>query len=202
MVRPLCDSENDTSGRASAMRRTTSAQWPYSVCSDFKNLRRAGVLKYRSCTSTVVPCAPDEGETLPLCEPTISQAWAASIVREVRVTAATEAMEASASPRKPRVPTFSRSLREAIFEVAWRARASGNCSLSMPRPLSVMAMRFTPPSSRRTVICVAPESSAFSSSSLTTADGRSTTSPAAICEISWSGRAWIGRWGVMGAFMP
>jgi hypothetical protein len=44
-----------TSGRANAMRRTTSAQWPNSVCSDLRNLRRAGVLKYRSCTSTVVP---------------------------------------------------------------------------------------------------------------------------------------------------
>jgi hypothetical protein len=63
-----------TSGRASAMRRTTSAQWPYSVCSDFRNLRRAGVLKYRSCTSIVVPNAPDDGATVPRCEPTISQA--------------------------------------------------------------------------------------------------------------------------------
>ena len=115
MVRPLCDSENDTSGRASAMRRTTSAQWPYSVCSDLRNLRRAGVLKYRSCTSTVVPCAPDDGVTVPLCEPTISQAWAASAVREVTVTAATEAIDASASPRKPRVPTFSRSCKRRDF---------------------------------------------------------------------------------------
>ena len=33
MVRPLCDSENDTSGRASAMRRTTSAQYTsLSIC--------------------------------------------------------------------------------------------------------------------------------------------------------------------------
>jgi hypothetical protein len=56
------------------MRRTTSAQWPYSVCSDFRNLRRAGVLKYRSCTSMVVPRAPDDGATVPWCEPTISQA--------------------------------------------------------------------------------------------------------------------------------
>jgi hypothetical protein len=91
------------------------------------------------------------------------------------------------------------------LEVAWRASASGICSGGMPRPLSVMAMRFTPPSSSRTVICVAPASSAFSSSSLTTADGRSTTSPAAIWEISWSGRAWIGRGvraEVSGAFIP
>jgi hypothetical protein len=71
----------------------------------------------------------------------------------------------------------------------------------MPRPLSVIAMRLTPPSSSRTVICVEPASSAFSSSSLTTADGRSTTSPAAICEMSWSGSCWIGRWVETGAFI-
>ncbi len=184
MVRPLCDSEKATSGRARAMRLTTSAQWPYSVCSDLRNLRRAGVLKYRSWTSMVVPQAPDEGATVPRCEPTISQAWGASAVREVTATAATAAIEASASPRKPSVATFSRSVRDAILEVAWRASASGSCSGAMPRPLSVMAMRLTPPSSSRTVIWVAPASSAFSSSSLTTAEGRSTTSPAAICEIS------------------
>src|SRR5450830_1410796 len=70
----------------------------------------------------------------------------------------------------------------------------------MPRPLSVIAMRLTPPSSSRTVICVPPASSAFSSNSLTTAEGRSTTSPAAIWEISWSGRAQMGR-GARGAFI-
>jgi hypothetical protein len=55
---------------------------------------------------------------------------------------------------------------------------------------------------QRIVICVAPASSAFSSSSLTTAEGRSTTSPAAICEISWSFSCWMGRWVGTGAFMP
>jgi len=121
---------------------------------------------------------------VPRCEPTISQACGAPAVREVIDTAATEAIEASASPRKPSVFTFSRSVSEAIFEVAWRASASGSSSGGMPLPLSVMAMRLTPPSSRRTVTWVAPASSAFSSSSFTTAEGRSTTSPAAICEMS------------------
>jgi hypothetical protein len=41
-------------------------------------------------------------------------------------------------------------------------------------------MRSLPPPARSTSICVAPESSAFSSSSFSAAAGRSTTSPAAI----------------------
>ena len=71
--------------------------------------------------------------------------------------------------------------------MSWRASASGICAGAMPQPLSAMAMRFTPPASSRIVSCVAPASSAFSSNSLTTAEGRSITSPAAICEINWSG---------------
>ena len=38
---------------------------------------------------------------------------------------------------------------------------------------------------------VAPASRAFSTSSLTTEDGRSTTSPAAICDTRRSGRIWM-----------
>ncbi len=49
-------------------------------------------------------------------------------------------------------------------------------------------MRRFPPASRSTSTEVAPASSAFSSSSLTTAAGRSTTSPAAIWLARWSGR--------------
>jgi hypothetical protein len=45
-------------------------------------------------------------------------------------------MDASASPRKPSDSTLSRSVSVAIFDVAWRASASGSSSGGMPRPLS------------------------------------------------------------------
>ena len=56
-LRPLCCSVKATSGRDSAMRLKASSQWANSVASDFRNLRRAGVLKYSSRISTLVPCA-------------------------------------------------------------------------------------------------------------------------------------------------
>ena len=55
--RPSCHSANSTSGRASAWRRNASVQCASSVASLFRNLRRAGVLKNSSLTSTVVPRA-------------------------------------------------------------------------------------------------------------------------------------------------
>jgi hypothetical protein len=45
----------------------------------------------------------------------------------------------------------------------------------MPAPSSVTSMRSMPPASRATVMRVAPASSAFSTSSLTAAAGRSMT---------------------------
>jgi hypothetical protein len=52
---PSCQTAKPTSGRASAWRRTASTQCASSVASLFRNLRRAGVLKNSSLTSTVVP---------------------------------------------------------------------------------------------------------------------------------------------------
>ena len=75
-----------------------------------------------------------------------------------------------------------------ILLVAWRASASNNSSRAMPQPLSVMRMRLMPPCSRSTRISVAPASRLFSSNSFNAAAGRSTTSPAAIWEMSKSGR--------------
>ncbi len=63
----------------------------------------------------------------------------------------------------------------------------------MPAPLSSTAIRRTPPACKRTVICVAPASSALSSSSRTTAAGRSMTSPAAIWLINSSGKSAMAR---------
>src|ERR1019366_3925122 len=55
-------------------------------------------------------------------------------------------------------------------------------------PSSAMRIRRRPPASTSTRRSVAPASSEFSSSSLTTEAGRSTTSPAAIWLATWSGR--------------
>src|SRR3981189_3468790 len=102
-------------------------------------------------------------------------------------TRATEATLASASPRKPSERTCSRSCREAILLVAWRANAIGKSSLSMPRPLATTRSCFTPPWTSATPISVAPASRLFSRSSFSTDAGRSTTSPAAIWLMSVSG---------------
>ncbi len=64
----------------------------------------------------------------------------------------------------------------------------------IPMPSSLTRMRRRPPSSTSSSIAVAPASSAFSTSSLTTDAGRSTTSPAAI----WSATA-LGRTAMRGA---
>ncbi len=191
---PLCSTEIATSGRASAARRIISRQWPNSVCSLFRNLRRAGVLKYSSRTSIVVPTEPAAGDSTPVCA-SIFIACAASAVRLVIDISATDAIDASASPRKPSVATASSSSSERILLVAWRISASASSSGGIPQPSSVIEMRLTPPSSSTMRSVVAPASIAFSSNSLTTDAGRSTTSPAAIWLISWSGRGWIARSG-------
>jgi hypothetical protein len=92
----------------------------------------------------------------------------------------TELMLARASPRNPRLVIFSKSVSSIILLVAWRLSAKARSSLYMPQPLSLTRISFTPPCS--TSICnrVAPASRLFSSSSLITDAGRSTTSPAAI----------------------
>jgi len=188
-TRVLCVRVKATSGRDSAMRRTTSAQWAYSVASDLRNLRRAGVLKNRSATVTVVPPARAAGLTGPGAAPSASirLAWASPRLRLARLTRATEAMLASASPRKPRLATRSRSSSAPILLVAWRASASGSSSAEMPAPSSCTASSLAPPCSSLTSMREAPASRLFSISSLSAEAGRSTTSPAAICEISRSG---------------
>ncbi len=181
-TRPLCFSVNATSGRASAMRRNTSLQWPNSVASVRRNLRRAGVWKYRSDTCTVVPCARAAGSTGEWSGPSARSRWAflASAVRDVSASRDTDAIDASASPRNPIEATASSSSSVAILLVAWRASARVSSSAGMPAPSSSTCTRFAPPSSSVTVTAVAPASRLFSSSSFSTEAGRSTTSPAAI----------------------
>ena len=198
-VRPAWVRLKATAGWAAAIRSSWVTQWPSSVASERRNLRRAGVLKNRSATSTRVPVAP-AAAWIARSPPSASmvQALSACAVREVMLTAATEAIEASASPRKPSEPTASRSASEAILLVACRASASGSSARGMPPPSSVTTMRLMPPPSSRTSIRVAPASSAFSTSSLTTEAGRSTTSPAAIWLTSRSGSAAMRRGGGAG----
>mmetsp|Transcript_65226 Transcript_65226/g.154022 ORF Transcript_65226/g.154022 Transcript_65226/m.154022 type:complete len:278 (-) Transcript_65226:3802-4635(-) len=191
---PSCQIAKPTSGRASAWRRTASTQWASSVASVFRNLRRAGVEKNSSRTSTLVPRARAAGCSSPL---RASSRWACSsaAVREAMAMSDTEAMAASASPRKPMVATDSRSCRLAILLVAWRLRASGSCATGMPQPSSSTTMARTPPAISLTWMLRAPASSALSTSSRTTEAGRSTTSPAAIWLISSSGSSRMTRGG-------
>ena len=195
---PSCQMAKPTSGRARAWRRTDSMQCASSVASLLRNLRRAGVLKNSSLTSSVVPRLRGAGRSSPL-RASSSQALSSPSRRERMLVSDTEAMAASASPRKPMVPTCSSSCRSRILLVAWRRSATGSSSRGMPQPSSSTAISRTPPASRRTVIWVAPASRALSTSSRTTEAGRSTTSPAAIWLMSSSGRSWMARRGAAGA---
>ena len=67
-----------------------------------------------------------------------------------------------------------------IFDVAWRWSAMSTSAPVMPVPSSVTRMSCRPASFSSTVMTRPPASIAFSTSSLTTDAGRSTTSPAAI----------------------
>ena len=172
------------------MRRNASSQCANSVCSDLRNLRRAGVLKYSSRTSMRVPrgsVAGSGGDSVGPSDAT-RQAWRSSVVRLVSSRRDTEAMLASASPRKPRLPTCSRSSNEAILLVAWRASANLRSSRVMPLPSSVTETSLTPPATSSTLIAFAPASRLFSSNSFNAEAGRSMTSPAAIWLIRSSGR--------------
>src|SRR5579859_6636844 len=154
------------------------------------NFRRAGVLKKRSRTAIVVPCGPPASSTASTLPPAISMRVPV-VSSGGRVTSSSreiDAIDGSASPRKPSVAIDSRSSLERIFEVACSSKASSASSRTMPQPSSVTRISLRPPASTSTRMRVAPASSAFSSSSLTTDAGRSTTSPAAIWLATWSER--------------
>ena len=189
---PSCQMAKPTSGRARAWRRTASMQCASSVLSLFKNLRRAGVEKNSSLTSTVVPTARAAGRISPV-RPSRAKAVGWPSMRESRVNSDTELMAASASPRKPMVMTDSRSSRLPILLVAWRFKAVASSSGAMPPPSSSTAINRVPPPIRRRVMLRAPASMALSTNSRTTEAGRSTTSPAAIWLISSSGSSRMGR---------
>lgn len=177
------------SGRAIARRRTTSWHAAYSERGVRRNLRRAGTLPNRSSTRMRVPggkAAGPSSVTTPWSvtrfQPSSAPRGRLSMVRR-----ATEPIEGSASPRKPSVETIS-ICSSGSFEVAWRSSARAISSGRMPQPSSVTSMRSKPPEAMRTVICVAPASTAFSTSSLSAEAGRSTTSPAAMRLTRCSGK--------------
>ena len=169
---------------ASALRRKTSSKWLYSVFSVRKNLRRAGVLKNKSFTSTVVPRGRATGfnaTSISRPEDIASQACEAmSVALLISRKRDTELMLANASPLKPSVATASRSSSSTILLVACESSANAISSLAMPLPLSRTSTRLVPPASISTSIFDALASRLFSINSLSTDAGRSTTSPAAI----------------------
>ena len=184
------------SGRLMARRRTTSRMASPSLRSLLRNLSRAGVAKNRSRTSTRVPSPSAPGFTAAFspASTVIAQACGSPACRVVMVSRATAPIEGSASPRKPSVRMSSRS-SSGSFEVAWRSTASARSSRVMPAPSSLTRISLRPPPSVTTSMRVAPASSAFSTSSLTTLAGRSTTSPAAM-RLTMPSESW--RTGICG----
>ena len=155
----------------------------YSVPSVRRNLRRAGVLKNRSLTSTLVPCGWAAGcKSTSISRPsdTAFHPLPLPLILDVRARRDTEAILASASPRKPNVATASRSCKSSILLVAWRLKAKANSVSAIPVPSSRTLISLTPPRSISISIRLAPASTLFSTNSLSTEAGRSTTSPAAI----------------------
>ena len=153
-----------------------------SVESLLRNFRRAGTGWKRFATVMRVPAGMPQSRTCtnlpPLTRISVPVSAAAGRVRISKRE--TLAIDGTASPRKPKVCSESRSVASAILLVAWRSRASSASSRSMPLPLSSTPINDRPPCANSTVTRVAPASRLFSTSSRTTAAGRSTTSPAAI----------------------
>ena len=183
----------EISGWASPRRLTISMIWDNSACWLFIYLRRAGVLKKRSSTQTLVPTGLVAGMISSTSPPRATSLvpWLAPSTAVNRVKTLTDAIEGRASPRKPRVRIRKRSAWFLILLVAWRRRANSTSSWAIPWPLSVIWIFLSPASSISTIIWLEPASMAFSTSSLTTLAGRSITSPAAIWLANTSGNSII-----------
>ena len=172
-------------GWESARCSIKSTTYPPSVAGCFKNFLLTGVLKKRFRTRKVVPSGAPTSSKLISFAPSsrIRLPVILSPVLVITSTFATAAILESASPRKPRLEIRSKSEASAILLVAWRKNAVRSCPRSMPPPLSVTRINSMPPSLISTVTAPAPASMAFSTSSFTTLEGRSTTSPAAILSM-------------------
>lgn len=161
-----------------------------SVWSVFRNFKRAGTFQNRSRTSMRVPTGLAAALSTGGLPPSILMAVATSswARRVTSVKRDTEAMDGKASPRKPNVPMATRSSAVLTLLVACLNTARRASSGLMPLPSSTTRTRPRPASSMSIKMRLAPASMAFSTSSLTTDAGRSTTSPAAIWLASASGR--------------
>ena len=184
---------NSMSGRESASLTMKSLMRAPSVWFVLRNFLRAGVLKKRSSTLTVVPmlqpASMKSGSLPPVMVTRVPRSSPSRRVSSEKRE--TEAIVGSASPRKPSVPIVLRSPTSRILLVAWRRMARCASSALMPLPLSVTRMKLVPPAMISTSMRVAPASIAFSMSSLMTDAGRSTTSPAAILLMVLSSSTWM-----------
>ena len=100
------------SGWASAMRSNSLVMLANSVWLDFKNLRRAGMLKNKLRTAKLAPAGQATGSWQVTFDPSmqmlVPRSLPCCLVRSS--TWATAAIEASASPRKPMVRSANRSV--------------------------------------------------------------------------------------------
>ena len=176
--RHLLFNVNPTSTRAIAKRFTTSNTLINSARSPRKNFNRAGVRPNRFFTRIRVPASHELGLISIVlqsrCHPF------ASIPLYVSISISdTDAIDGNASPRNPIKLIFNKS-SVGNLDVACRITAVARSSRPIPDPLSITLINVRPPSTTSITIWSAPASSAFSTNSLTTLAGRSTTSPAAI----------------------
>src|SRR5256884_3005797 len=179
-----------TVGCARASSLTSRTMTAVSVAGCLRNLRRAGVLKTSRLTLTRVPTGLPAGPAA-ICGPPSTSARPPPPPSRGGLPAsprATAAMLASASPRNPRVRIVRRASSERILLVACRKNASGRSTGAIPSPSSTTSITPWPAASMLIWIRDAPASTAFSTSSLTTAAGRSTTSPAAMPSATAAGR--------------
>ena len=147
-----------------------------------KNFSLAGVLKNKFLTVITVPISPADSSISETSPPStnILYAQSCSNVFETMLNFETDAILANASPLKPSVLIESRSFTVLILLVACGKIALDKSSFSIPEPLSIISINEIPPFSILISILVAFASIAFSTNSLTTENGRSTTSPAEI----------------------
>ncbi len=177
----------------SATRSNSCTMLESSVWLLLRKRRLAGTLKKRFSTRKLLP----SGQPSVSCESTLPPSMSMRVPSSVplarvrSVTCATAAMLGKASPRKPMVRSEKRSEASRILLVACLSKAMRASVSLIPLPLSTTCMEERPASVISTSMRVAPASTAFSTSSFTTEEGRCITSPAAIWLATESGSSLI-----------
>ena len=125
--------------RARPRRRTASRQCAYSVASDFRKRRRAGVLKNSSATVTVVPSRALTGSAASLWPPFGFQPEGALAALGVRLVIARRATEASRPAPRPKTEAGHRFEIIEAGDFGRRVPRDGQRQLpgSIPRPSSL-----------------------------------------------------------------